>query len=48
MKVAPNNLFYLLEKFYIFWIHVANSFDLISFLCNGKQLNQILNSNSFP
>jgi hypothetical protein len=27
---------------------LAISFDLIPFLCNGKWLNQFLNSNSFP
>jgi hypothetical protein len=47
MKVASNNLFYLLEKFYIFRRSVAISFNLISFLCNEKRLNQIPNSNSF-
>jgi hypothetical protein len=46
-KVAPNNLFYLLEKFHIFRRPIAISFDLISFLCRN-QLNQIPNSNSFP
>jgi hypothetical protein len=37
-KLAPNNLFYLMELFYIFRRRLTISFDLILFLCKGKTI----------
>jgi hypothetical protein len=47
MKFASNNLIYLLTKFHIFQRLLAISFNFISFLYNGKRLNQFRNPNSF-
>jgi hypothetical protein len=47
MKVTPNVIIYLMEKFHNFWRLLAISFDLTLFLCHWKRLFRNMNQISF-